>query len=68
MDGIPTASQPACAQFGVIPHRQQERAYRLPVRRGDATLDAADGRLRQPRAAGERPLTETELFSVLAND
>jgi hypothetical protein len=65
---IPPAVKPACAQVGLIPHRQQKGTHRLPIRGGEATLDAADGGLREAASAGERALTETELLAVLTDE
>ncbi|HEV7585052.1 MAG TPA: hypothetical protein VGO14_04655 [Solirubrobacteraceae bacterium] len=54
-------------QFRLEAHRQQQRPHRLPVRRGLAPLDAADGSLRQAGAPRERALAEAQLFALLAD-
>jgi hypothetical protein len=60
--------KPACAQVWLISHRQQKGAHRLPIRGDEASLDAADGGLRQAASAGEGALTETELLAVLTDE
>jgi len=67
MDGIPPATQPAGTKIRLVAHCQQERAHGFPVRRRETTLDVADRRLRDARAARESTLAQPLLLATLSD-
>src|ERR1700722_295348 len=64
MQRVPSATESACLQLGLIAHRQHERRDRIPIWRREAALDPAHGSLRGSSTQCQRLLAETQTFAM----
>jgi hypothetical protein len=64
MQRVPSAFQTTCRELGLASHREQQYPNGLPVGRRKAALDTAHSGLGEARAACERALAETKLFTM----
>jgi hypothetical protein len=64
MNRVPSPAQPPHLQVWLETHRQHQRPHGIPIRGGQAALDATHRRLRRARTERKRTLAKAKLLAM----